>query len=353
VKRVSPQELHTLKVGELGLDPDTVDLTSPEALANAVRRAAGLLCPCAPASLVRAVLGPLRGLAHEQSGLRNEVEDTVDALTAHGDLIEHREIAASADDQKPRTLLYAAPPAFVVRSSGAILLLGVAPDGISPLPDEIGALVQHVGHVRRLSAIEDGAERLRRFGLVQLIDTDWIRSPKPEGPQPFLAAHDRRLDAAGPCGHLEDVELLVDRNPLAPYRRRWHPLKDQTGRFVARRPQAYGAALWCYLAVEAGIPKKLLDLPQGEAPGYDEAWRLQCAIQAAAGEPQLIRVQDGPQQSRIAEVFFPLPSWVRRRWDAIGEPIPRRGCLFAYRLPVGEVAEELELLQKMLWTRAA
>ena len=30
----------------------------------------------------------------------------------------------------------------------------------------------------------------------------------------------------------------------------------------------------------------------------------------------------------------------RRRWDAIGEPVPSAGCLFAYRIPKTEIEEE-------------
>src|SRR5437879_4262714 len=59
---LSPTEVHARKVRELGLDPTVIDLTSPEAIATALRRAAGFFCPCAPSSLVRSVTNSLRGL---------------------------------------------------------------------------------------------------------------------------------------------------------------------------------------------------------------------------------------------------------------------------------------------------
>jgi hypothetical protein len=47
----------------LALDPSALDLTSIEAIAGALRRAASFLCPCGAATLVRTVVRPLQGLA--------------------------------------------------------------------------------------------------------------------------------------------------------------------------------------------------------------------------------------------------------------------------------------------------
>ena len=40
MKQITSTELHTIKVRELGLDPEALDLTSTESLAAAIRRAA-------------------------------------------------------------------------------------------------------------------------------------------------------------------------------------------------------------------------------------------------------------------------------------------------------------------------
>ena len=54
----NPTEVHANKVAELGFDQTALDLTSIEAIAAALRRAANFLCPCAATTLVRAVAEP-------------------------------------------------------------------------------------------------------------------------------------------------------------------------------------------------------------------------------------------------------------------------------------------------------
>jgi hypothetical protein len=49
------------------------------------------------------------------------------------------------------------------------------------------------------------------------------------------------------------------------------------------------------------------------------------------------------------EFFSPVPMWARRRWDAVGEPTPASGCLFACTIPDAELAEERKFAREMLW----
>ena len=53
--------------------------------------------------------------------------------------------------------------------------------------------------------------------------------------------------------------------------------------------------------------------------------------------------------TRVLEFFSPVPMWARRRWDAVGEPVPASRCLFAYRLAETELGEELRFAQDELW----
>src|SRR4029077_5641287 len=112
-----------------------------------IRRAAGNLCPCAPVTLTRAVVRPLRGLVRDEDAAKRLVEETLEAMVAHGDLLE----AKDAQEGTPR-LLYAAPASFVPRRSGLVILLGVASEQLSALPDELEKRVEYVGHVRRLTS---------------------------------------------------------------------------------------------------------------------------------------------------------------------------------------------------------
>src|ERR1700722_16137857 len=113
MRRLTVEQVHAQKVVELGLDPEASHLTAPEGLAGALRRAASYLCPCSSATLVRAVVRPLRGLVRDLDDARELVEETLEAMIAHGDVLEQPEL--QGDALSCRVLLYAAPASFVVR----------------------------------------------------------------------------------------------------------------------------------------------------------------------------------------------------------------------------------------------
>ena len=83
--------------------------------------------------------------------------------------------------------------------------------------------------------------------------------------------------------------------------------------------------------------------------GCDEAWLAQMAVDARRGEPQEFRVRQGVRGARVLQLFSPVPMWVQRKWDVIGEPTPSSGCLFAYRFTDTEIAEEVQFLRDALW----
>ncbi|MGH3277459.1 MAG: hypothetical protein ACRDNZ_24430, partial [Streptosporangiaceae bacterium] len=121
VKRLTAVEVHAHKIVDLGLDPTALDLTSPEGMAGALRRAAAFLCPCSASTLVRSVIKPLRGLVSDMEGAKNMVEQALEAIVSHGDIVEQHDLA---DEQQTssRVLLYAAPLSFVARQSGMVIL---------------------------------------------------------------------------------------------------------------------------------------------------------------------------------------------------------------------------------------
>src|SRR6185369_14610935 len=100
-------QVHAKKIRDLGLDPEALDLTTPEGLAGALRRAAGYLCPCSAATLVRAVVRPLRGLVPDLDKAKEIVEETLESMISHGDVLEQSEVREGAPSG--RVLLYAAP----------------------------------------------------------------------------------------------------------------------------------------------------------------------------------------------------------------------------------------------------
>jgi len=351
MKRLTAEQVHAQKIRELGLDPDALDLTTPEGLAGALRRAASYLCPCSAATLVRAVVRPLRGLVPDLDKAKELVEETLEAMVSHGDVLEQPEMQEGAPSA--RVLLYAAPASFVVRQSGLVVLLGLAADQLSPLPSELERRIQYLGHVRRLSPSsgnEDLRSELRQLGLLELTSEAWLKGPKPGSASQLVAAIDRALDGVAPSRDIPGLSLLDPTKPVRYYRGRWTEPKAQTGRFVARREQAYGADLWCYVQLTNGQPERMIDLPQRGSRwrGCDEAWHLQMAIDAQRGSPQRFRVMPSGD-AVVLEFFSPAPAWARRRWDALGEPVPSSGSLFAYRIPKAEIDEERRFAREALW----
>lgn len=352
MRRLTAAEVHAQKVTDLGLDSSALDLTSVEALAGALRRTASFLCPCTAATLVRAVVRPLRGLVDNIEGTKGIVEETLEAMIAHGDILEQRDVEESSTPGAA-TLLYAAPASFVARESGAVILLGVTSDQRSALPDEIESRIEYVSHLRRISPLpgEDLRADLGQLGLVDISYDRWLKAPRPESAGQHLSRIDRLLDGAQPSRDVPGLILIDSERPVRYYRGRWVEPRSQSGRFVARRSQAYGAQLWCYVQLLDGNPERLIDFPIDGSRwrGCDEAWRLQMAIDAQRGEPQWFRVRLGPGDTRVVEFFSPVPMWARRRWDAVGEPVPCSGCLFAYRMTETELAEELRFFRDVLW----
>jgi hypothetical protein len=278
-------------------------------------------------------------------------EETLEAMISHGDVLEQPEV----QDGSPtaRVLLYAAPASFVVRQSGLVILLGSAADQLSPLPSELERRIQYLGHVRRLSpspATEDLRGELRELGLLELSSDAWLKGPTSSTASQAVTALDRALDIAPPSRDIPGLLLLDPATPVRYYRGRWTEPKTQTGRFVARRQQAYGADLWCYVQLTNGRPERMIDFPQRGSRwrGCDEAWRLQMAIDALRGEAQRFRVTPS-RDAVVLELFSPAPAWARRRWDAIGEPVSSAASLFAYRIPKAEIDEERRFAHEALW----
>lgn len=356
VKRLSVEQVHTNKVSELGLDPTVLDLSSVESIAAALRRAAGFFCPCSALTLVRAVVRPLLGVIVDLEALQQLVEETLESMIAHGDLLE-QPIVDSDPQRLNSVLVYAAPPSFVFRQSGSALLLGIAPDQLSPLPHELEVSIEYVNHIRRVpaEAAKDLRVELFQLGLLELSFANWLKAPPAESPGNHIARADRLLNEAPASHDIPGLTLLDSSRPVRYYKGRWVEPKSQTGRFVGRRRQAYGSDLWCYVQIKDGRPERFIDFPvvRSRERGCDVAWRLQMAIDAHRSEPQGFRSRPGPAGTRVLEFFSPVPMWARRRWDAVGEPVLGSGCLFAYRFTEGELLEELRFVREMLWLSEA
>ena len=219
MKQLSTQQLHAHGVQDLGLDPESLDLFSVEAIAASVRRVASFLCPCSARTVTRAVLKPLEELASDVNQLREIVEETLEKIVGYGDLLEHRDFDAESGS-RPSSLLYAAPPSFVARKSGAAILLGIASEEISALPQEIRGAIQYVNHTRRILANTTFEVRasLRQLGLIELSYETWTKAPLAESFEQLLNRFNERLSEAPPSGETLGLILLefFKTGPLLP-----------------------------------------------------------------------------------------------------------------------------------------
>lgn len=355
VELVTREDVNSRCAQALGLDSQSLDLSAPEAVAAALRRAASFLCPTTAGRLIGAVEEAFAPVVDATSAeLKVLTGDVLEALVGYGDLLELEVVLD--ESAVARTQLYLAPPSFVRRASGLFLLFGVRPEASPLVGEELLPLIESERHVRKLrsDAPMDARALLLEYGLRELPDSTWLKSPKEAQATEVRLRFDSLLARAGPSGDIQGVTVLDPGSSVRFYNGRWRsPSSRDNGNFVARRPQAYGAHVWCYGEFQRGVVVRAIDLPipeSGLTRGCDAAWYLQAAIDAAAGHPQVLKIRKSCALKRATfELFSPPPSWLQRRWDTLGTPVKARGALVAYVMEEREIAEEKEFASRMLW----
>lgn len=349
MRSLSRGQAQRLMLGQLGLTVD-LSITRPEVIAAATRRAAGFLCPCLPETIADSVAVAFDGLVDDAVALRAEINDMIERLIIHGDLIEDSHTGENTS--RRGCLVYTAPPSFVWRGSSAILL-GVVPDRVSALPHDLEARIEYDEHVRRLKADShsDLRARLLEQRLVELADDEWLRPPPTEPPETHISRMEERLQGAPPSGGIDGLAVLDANTSIETYTERWGEPDHLTGRFVARRPVAFGAPRWCFVELRVGTPVRFLDLPLlgSTNRGCDEGWHLQAAIDANRKQPQRFRRQ-AVEEAVTFRLHMPPPLWLERRWRALGA---RRESAFAFQLGYEHVQQEVQFLREKLWMTEA
>jgi len=236
MRALSDVEVHRASVDALGLDPNTVDLCKIEALACCLRRAAGFLCPCSSRTLVHAVAEPLWGLVDNLEELRRTVEDVLEALVAHGDIHELLDASQEASNGR-RSLLYLAPPTFVRRQGGAVIILGLLPDGMSLLPEEIEEQIEYFNHVRLLPSNKgvEFVDQLIELGFIELSSSAWLKLPEARTASEHLSTMNRLLKASPITGDGRGLVLLDPGRSVQYYKGRWVEPVTHNGLFIGRR----------------------------------------------------------------------------------------------------------------------
>jgi hypothetical protein len=238
-----------------------------------------------------------------------------------------------------------------MRANGDAIVLGVRPDGLPIVSEELLDEVVERGHIRRVRSRPDLAGLLEAEGLREVQSSRWLRAPEAETAVELAAAYDVRVGAAPTSGEIGGLRILDTSTANTYYWGRWRePGPEHTGNFIARRGRRFGADLWAYVALDRGRPLRLLDFPAlSPDRGCDEAWRLQAALDAAAGDPQAILVQGTGRGSLALGLYAPPPRWLQRRWELLGEPTRIPGALFAYEFTPSDAREELSFASSRLW----
>ncbi|MBC9937036.1 MULTISPECIES: hypothetical protein [unclassified Leucobacter] len=275
--------------------------------------------------------------------------DLLDRLVGAGDLIELRR-----EEDRSFRLLYLGPPSYIEKEPGTYLIFGVRPYGVALVDFDLAPLVERERHTRTIHLDDvDAPGRLADAGLGRVDRDRWVSKPRAEGPESLLARIKDRIGAASASGNIEGLQVLDPRTKVRYYRGRWRaPKPGDTGDFVARRPQAYGADLWCAVRLVEGSPTKLVEFPVDNpvVPGRDEAWRLQLAIDAVRGAPQRFAIETiGSGNAVIVKFFSPVPGFAERYLQLVGLALETQGALFAYRVPAGALPDLKQLLTDMLW----
>ena len=335
----------------LGIPDDQETGLDDVMLAALARRSAGVHCPCSRATLRASLVECTRGLPANYESLPDAVDDAIEALIVGGDLLELNDVVTE-DSDLPQTWVFAAPPGFVIRPSGSAFLFGIVPDQDAFLPSTFASRVLQRGFTRLLEPLpgENLANELKELGLQQLSDRAWLKSPPTQNPAAMINRHQRILADQPPATEISGLQILDSARPVTYYRGRWVDPTDQDGLFVARRPQEFGAPIWCLVELRNGDPVRLLDLPLAGTRwrGCDSAWHLQMAADHDRGTPQCYRRREDGATVRF-DFFSPLPQWSQRRLMIFGRPVPRDKCLFSYLLPADEADAEEAILQETLW----
>lgn len=321
-------------------------------LAGLLRRSAGIHCPCSRATLRASVLECTSTLAADDAARAQCIDDMIEWITVGGDLLELDNVVTEDADVR-QTWVFAAPPGFVIRrDDGTAFLFGVVQDQDAFLPRFLGDRVSHDRFMRYIKPRRDEnlADALEGQGLQQCSVDAWLKCPRAETSAKMLSRVERCLDRRQTAAAVANLEILDSARPVSYYRGRWVSPKNQSGMFVARRPQEFGAPLWCIVRLDVGKPTALLDLPFEKTRwrACDTAWHIQMAIDHRNGRPQQYRRCVEPGSVRF-DFFSPLPLWAQRRLTVFGNPMASRGSLFSFLVPRSRAAAEESFLRNNLW----
>src|SRR5262249_21987518 len=153
---------------------------------------------------------------------RETLGDVLALLVASGDLIEGN----VTDEGGTWRTLFLGPPTFVRAASGVFFLLGVRPDGLPLLNDDLISRTEQRGALRLIQAEADEQlqPELVEQGLRELSVTAWIAAPRLESPDGLVQHYSPRLDRVT-AGGLEGFRVIDPSRPVNFYKGRWREVQ--------------------------------------------------------------------------------------------------------------------------------
>jgi hypothetical protein len=321
-------------------------------LAALVRHTAGSLCPCSPALIRSEIAESLQFLTNEVN-LNEQIDVTIENLIVYGDLLELSDVSTTEEEVKG-TWLFIAPPGFVERKNGEIYLTGIVPDQDTYLPRHLTSRITYSRFTRQIRPEEgeDLTSELTDLGLNQVTFDNWMKHPRRKRAQAHLDEYKEKLASSGNSGSIPSLQILNPDTKVDYYPGRWCLPGNLTGSFIARRLPEYGAPTWCFVALESGEARKLLDfpMPNNRFRGCDIAWHLQMATDHINNTPQEYRVSKFNNQVKL-DFFSPIPLWAHRRLLMVGNIEQADKCLFSFKIKADDLQEEEIFLNENLWLR--
>lgn len=178
-----------------------------------------------------------------------------------------------------------------------------------------------------------------------------VTTPRVEPAGKYVEEWHRRLRDAPIGSRPEGLLICKPTRRGMIYRDRWTPAAvEETGLFVARRPQRFGADLWCLVDLQPNSAARILDLfSTGDTlRPCDVAWQIQMALDERAGLAQAFRCRSNGVRSMI-DFFSPIPSWAERRLLLVGRRQTGPGYLYSYEMATTAADSERRFLCESLW----
>jgi len=348
MKFTSRDEIISRILSELGF-PEPNDVTNHDLVVALLMRGLWLWTPCTRAMATTNTLRALRVFDQRQIE-REIIEFALDELISSGNIVELQ--SRVLYDGRLLSTLFVKPPSYITLESGALAISGFSRGSREQLPEKLLTSGKLSNSLILISSSEAPKilDDLEASGIKKTDANLWINQPE------FIEAQTRidkisiQAAAARPVSQIEDLRLIDPVSDVTYYPGRWTNQPADDMRTVGRRPQTYGADLWCFVDYSEK-QFRFIDLPSTTelTEGRDEGWILQLAIDYINDNRQKVKVSEANPDILRLDFFSPIPGWVERRWALYGKKSWPHGVLFSYEFEADIGWGEVEFAERELY----